>query len=253
MKAFIVIVFLLFIQISYAESIPTPTNKIVLEVVSQMPNEGGYELTIVPAKKMRDAFSWKNEILTLNPFKAVPSYCTTATYMVFFKVLEKYWELNNITPSLNTQQKLKPNLEDDGTRIWGRWNSNGPGTAKLLADAQIGTNFDDINNAIPGDFIKIFWNGLVGKLEKGHTGIYLGKKIINGQEMLHFWASSNSTSGFSERIIPMKDAKKILFSRLDQIENYERIGDLPDVDNFLADMLVRESSWDEVKEVSRFK
>lgn len=117
---------------------------------------------------------------------------------------------------------------------------------------KIGTNFEDLNRARPGDFIKIFWNNQVGKLERGHTGVFLGLKKINGQQMLQFWASSKSTNGFSERMIPLIEAKRILFSRLDRPENSENIAGLSDLDSFLASMLTRESTWEELKEVSGF-
>lgn len=242
---------LLFPIISFAAN--SDMNQRVLEAVSEMPKEGGYELTVLPAQRMSDAFFLRtsNE-LTLNAFLALPSYCTTATYMVFFKVLEKYWAENSFQPDSDVLVKLKPQLENDGLRIWGRWNSNGPGTAKFFHDTNMGTNFDDINKARAGDFIKIFWNDQVGKLEKGHTGVFLGLKVQNGKQMLHFWASSKSTNGFAERIIPLTEANRILFSRLDRPENYLNIANLPELDSFLASMLTRQSNWTELKEASGF-
>lgn len=228
-------------------------NKLVLDAVKEMPTEGGYELTVVPAERMAQAFTLRTpDELQLNPTLAVPSYCTTATYMVFFKALEKFWAANSLKIPADVLFKLRPQMENDGVRIWGRWNSNGPGTAKFFHDTKIGSNFDDLEKALPGDFIKIFWNEHIGKLERGHTGVFLGLKKINGKPMLHFWASSKSTNGFFERIIPLTDAKRILFSRLDQPQNYLNIAKLPDIDPFLASMLTDESNWVKVREVSGF-
>ena len=61
----------------------------------------------------------------------------------------------------------------DGAGIWGRWNANGPGTARLFSELGIGRNFDDFEEAEPGDFMKIFWSPEVGREEHGHSVIYL--------------------------------------------------------------------------------
>ncbi len=149
--------------ISTLSSAQTDYNSWVLKAIEQMPKAGGYELTSRPVKKLRDAFFWNDESnskLNLDPKEATPSYCTTATYMVFYQVLFRYWEDNNETPEYLVLERLKPNLERDGLRIWGRWNSNGPGNAKFFHDTGLGINFDDPSLARPGDFLKIFWKRL---------------------------------------------------------------------------------------------
>src|SRR5256885_5765061 len=39
----------------------------------------------------------------------------------------------------------------DGEGIWGRWNANGPGTARLFQELGIGRNFVDVSQAQPGE------------------------------------------------------------------------------------------------------
>lgn len=235
-----------------SSSLASDMNKLILDIVEEMPSGGGYELTTRPAERMMEAFSWTPTELTLEPKLAIPSYCTTATYMIFYLALEKFWNENSISPSAEILRKLKPELEKDGDRLWGRWNSNGPGTAKLFFDTRIGTNFDDIEKALPGDFIKIFWNNEVGKLERGHTGVFLGIEKVNGIKMLHFWASSKSTDGFSKKMVPLEDVKHILFSRLSSPQNFMELSRLSETDEFLASMLTRVSSWSELRRVSGF-
>ena len=46
----------------------------------------------------------------------------------------------------------------DGVGIWGRANANGPGFSKLVHDLQAGINFTEPEKAVPGDFLKLFWN-----------------------------------------------------------------------------------------------
>jgi hypothetical protein len=245
-----IISFALLLTLNSWGQTPSQIQTWVLESIAEMPTQGGYQLTALPAQKMRDAFSWHVPELTLNAQTAVPSYCTTATYMIFYKVLQKYWTQVGPLPSHEVLSLLKPNLEPDGLRIWGRWNSNGPGSAKFFHDTDLGTNFDDLTRARPGDFLKIFWNKEVGKNERGHTVIFLGTSIQNGVEMIRFWSSNNATNGFGERIIPRSDVSRFLFSRLDNLDGILEIVKLEENDNFLASMLTRVSSWNEVRSVS---
>lgn len=219
-------------------------NEMVLEAVGQMPKQGGYVLTSASPIKLRDSFSWNMDELLANEKVAIPSYCTTATYLVLFKVLKKYWDENG-HPSKEVQELYKPNLENDGVRVWGRWNSNGPGTSKFFHDTKLGINFFDLSEAQAGDFLKIYWNDEVGKNEKAHSVVFL--KAENGT--LTFWSSNTDTNGYGKRTIPMSMAKKLLFSRLTNPENAANILEEPSTDEFLASMLTKISSWKEVKEV----
>lgn len=220
-------------------------NAEVLTAIKAMPKKGGYVLTSVSPKKMRDAFSWKLDELIVTQSKAIPSYCTTATYIVFFKALKTFWATNGY-PSKEVQELFKPNLEADGVRAWGRWNSNGPGTAKFFQDTGLGTNFTDISKALPGDFLKIWWNNEVGMKEQGHSVVYLRSDATT----ITFWSSNTSSSGYGERTIPKTMAKRLLFSRLERPENAVKMQELPATDEFLKSMLTRESSWKEVMDVA---
>lgn len=240
-------------MLSQLASAQSDYNHYVLEAIKEMPKAGGYELTSTPVKKMRDAFAWQadgSDELSLNAMKAIPSYCTTATYLVFYKVLQKYWAVTGNRPSRLTLERLKPNLERDGQRVWGRWNSNGPGTAKFLYEAKLAVNFDDINQAKPGDFLKIFWSQDVGKKEKGHTVIYLGRENVNGVEMINFWGSNTSTQGYGLKSVTRQSAVRTLFTRILAPENFENIATLPEDDKFLASMLSKISNWNQLKSVT---
>jgi hypothetical protein len=240
MKALITFLFL-----SISLNVFANFNEQVLSVIQEMPKKGGYVLTTTSPKKMRDAFSWNVDELTVAQSKAIPSYCTTATYLVFFKALENFWKGNGY-PSRDILEIIKPNVESDGVRIWGRWNSNGPGTAKFFRDADLGTNFEELDKALPGDFLKIWWNDEVGKKEQGHSVVY----IRSNATTITFWSSNKDTLGYGERTIPKTMAKRLLFSRLERPENIGKIKDIPEKDLFLESMLSKESSWKEVLEVS---
>ena len=85
----------------------------------------------------------------------------------------------------------------DGEGIWGRWNANGPGTARLFHELDLGQNFDDFAEAQPGDFMKIFWSPEVGRAEHGHSVIFLGMEKRAGLDYVHFW-SSNIPFGYGD-------------------------------------------------------
>src|SRR5204863_8378 len=73
-----------------------------------------------------------------------------------------------------TLEKLIIRDQRDGEGIWGRWNANGPGTARLFHELQLGSNFDNFDQAKPGDCMKIFWSRQVGKSEHAHSTIFVG-------------------------------------------------------------------------------
>lgn len=219
-------------------------NEKVLKAINEMPKKGGYVLTSVSPKKLRDAFSWNLDELNVNPKVAIPSYCTTATYLVFYKALQSVWSVQGL-PSKEILEILKPNVEADGVKIWGRWNSNGPGTAKFVHDNELGINFFSLSEARPGDFLKIYWNDEVGKNERAHSVVF----IKSQNNTLTFWSSNKDTDGYGVRTIPLSMAKKLLFSRITVPENITNLTSQPVTDEFLASMLTKVSSWEEVKEV----
>jgi len=241
MKLIASILFLISSLTAFSQSF----NDRVLKAVQEMPKKGGYVLTSVSPVKLRDAFSWNMDELLITEAKAIPSYCTTATYIVFFKVLKSYWAENGY-PAKEIQELYRANVESDGVRIWGRWNSNGPGTAKLFYDSGLGTNFDDLSKARSGDFLKIWWNDEIGKKESGHSVVYLSSDATS----ITFWSSNTSTDGYGIRTIPKTMAKRLLFSRLERPENAVNMMSQPSIDSFLESMLTRESTWKEVKSVT---
>lgn len=253
MKIIFVILLLISTHTLFAQSASSEQiEQWIFESIEEMPTAGGYELTSRPVKKLKEAFTWNLDALNLDASITTPSYCTSATYLVFYKVLEKYWAWSGTNTSVAALSVLKPNLEADGLRAWGRWNSNGPGTSKFFYDAQLGRNFSDIDEARPGDFLKIFWNGYIGKREKGHSVIYLGQETIKGVPMIKFWSSSLSTDGYGVKSVPKSDAIRVIFSRLEFPENISNVSDIPEMDSFLSSMLTKDSSWEEVRRVSGF-
>ena len=219
-------------------------NEVILRVIQTMPEGGGYSASNEANARLAEAARTVKGTLTLDPAIAKPSYCSGATYLVFLKTLA-YMNNQAITGSLADTLAIKG--QPDGVGIWGRWNSNGPGTACLFHELQIGENFADWNLARRGDFMKIFWNPNVGRREHGHSAIYLGTTTENGVEWVRFW-SSNQPNGFGEKRVPKTKIAYVIFSRLKYPERLQQnLSALPRKNSYLAGLLSKDSSLAEAK------
>jgi hypothetical protein len=226
---------------------PNRSNQVVLEVIRTMPQGGGYSASNAATAHLAAAVRSVGGTLTLNPAAAIPSYCSGATYLVFVSALQR---LNNGSLAPAVAADLAVKNQPDGVGVWGRWNANGPGTACLFHELQIGQNFSDWRLAQPGDFMKIFWNTNVGRREHGHSAIYLGTTRQGGIEFVRFW-SSNQPRGFGEKTVPKTRIAYVIFSRLISPENLAaKLAMLPTRNSYLAGLLIRDSSLAEANRYS---
>ena len=222
-----------------------PVNRLILNEISSMPSGGRYSTSAAANHALQGAVTTSSEILRVDGFHAVPSYCSGATYLVFLKTLSALQSNHQLSLTPETATALKPTGQPDGRGIWGRWNANGPGTARLFYELGLGPNFTDLQRALPGDFLKIFWNDGIGATEHGHSVIFLGTEEKNGIKYLKFW-SSNIPGGYGEKVVPQSRAHRMLFSRLEHPENINR--PLPRTDSYLSSMEHRSSSPAEMAE-----
>jgi hypothetical protein len=230
-------------------------NQAVLEEVRGMPTGGGYATNLQAHAALASSVEVKDSV-QIRPEIARPGYCSGATYLVFLKTLDALQQNGTISLSRKTWEALVPRLRPDGTdtlpdgeSIWGRWNANGPGTARLFYQLGLGRNFTRFSDARPGDFMKIFWTDSVGRKESGHSVVFLGIETANGSELVRFW-SSNRPEGFGERSVPREKIARAIFSRL---ERPERISGWPALslsDPYLASLLTSESSFSEATRMS---
>ena len=227
----------------------TPYNDLVLRAIRSMPQNGGYSAGHAATERLRGAVSTNPSAgLSVVAERAQPSYCSGATYLVFLKTLDALYRQNSLPPEDRVLSALLINGQRDGEGIWGRWNANGPGTARLFYELGLGTNFTDLAQARPGDFMKIWWTPEVGRREHGHSVIYLGTAQVNGVDSVRFW-SSNLGVGYSEKTVPLAKVKAVLFSRLTAPQNVARAPGLnPKVDPYLARLLTTDSNMQQVRE-----
>jgi len=222
-----------------------PFNKTILEAISSMPHGGGYSTSHETMKRFEHSVSLSKGTLRVHP--ASPSFCSEATYLAFLKTLALLQKRGKLSLDAATLTALLPRGQADGEGIWGRWNANGPGVAVLFYTADLGKNFTDLAQAEPGDFLKIFWSNSVGATEHGHLVVYLGHEMKNGVEAIHFW-SSNQYGGYGDKWVSLSFMKHLLFSRLTNLAALNRCPQLPRRDPYLALLLSKTTTWEEVKQ-----
>jgi len=219
-------------------------NDLVLQQVAAMPVGGNYSVNRIAKIRLQSAAHFESGKFFILPAAASPSFCSGATYLVFIRTLEQLRASGRLQLDFATLDQLMIRDQRDGEGIWGRWNANGPGTARLFHELGLGRNFDNFAEAKPGDFMKIFWSNQVGKTESGHSVIFLGTENRAGVEHVRFW-SSNMPRGYGERSVPRTKIAYAIFSRLEQPANLERISSAPAVDAYLSSLLRKKSSFAE--------
>jgi hypothetical protein len=230
-----------------AQLAPSPLNEIILQQIGKMPVGGKYSASRAATIRLQSAAHFESGKFFILPDAASPSYCSGATYLVFMKTIEELRDRGALRLDYETLDQLMIRGQRDGQGIWGRWNANGPGTARLFYELGIGRNFDDFAEAEPGDFMKIFWSPEVGREEHGHSVIFLGMEKKLGLDYVRFW-SSNIPFGYGERSVPRTKIIHAIFSRLYDPSNLGRIATTPPVDRYLASLERVRSSYPEARE-----
>jgi len=215
-----------------------PINRLVLDALNAMPRDGRYSTSPAANRALSAAISESGDRLLVHPEHVVPSYCSGATYLLFLKALSDLQNTGRLKLTPETISALRPAGQPDGTGIWGRWNANGPGTARLFHELGLGPNFSPLEAARPGDFLKIFWNDGIGVSEHGHSVIFLSHDPK--AETITFW-SSNMPGGYGTKTVPLSRIHRLLFSRLEHPENLN-IPLLPRTDPYLSSLEHRSSS-----------
>ena len=219
-------------------------NDVILEQLQHMPTGGRYSTSNFAKIKLESSAHFEHGKLMILPSAASPSFCSGATYLVFIKTIEALRERGEVKLDVGTLDQLMVRDQHDGEGVWGRWNANGPGTARLFHELDLGSNFKNLDKARPGDFMKIFWTKQVGRSESGHSVIFLGKEKRAGTEYIRYW-SSNVPSGYGEKEVPRTKIANMIFSRLQTPENLARVASLPATDPYLASLLSKKSSFAE--------
>jgi hypothetical protein len=235
------------VEAARAQLAPSALNEVILEQIKKMPTGGKYSASRTATIRLQSAVHFESGKFFILPAAASPSYCSGATYLVFLKTIEALRERGELSLNYETLDLMMIRGQRDGAGIWGRWNANGPGTARLFYELGLGRNFDDFEEAQPGDFMKIFWSPEVGREEHGHSVIYLGMEKKMGLDYVRYW-SSNIPLGYGERSVPRTKIVHAIFSRHFAPSNLARIAAAPKLDPYLASLERVRSSYAEAKE-----
>ena len=224
-----------------------PYNALILQQIQTMPQRGGYSASHDATQRLSSALLFTTLAgLNIEAARAQPSYCSGATYLVFMKTVGALCRSGALTLDDRASSALLITGQRDGEGVWGRWNANGPGTARLFYEMNLGPNFSDLSQARAGDFMKIFWSPAVGRREHGHSVVFLDTEPVNGVDSLRFW-SSNVGVGYSEKVVPLSRVSATVFSRLTNPQNLARAASLsPATDPYLSGLLTKDSSVAEV-------
>jgi hypothetical protein len=222
-------------------------NGLILEQMGKMPSGGKYSVSHFAKIKLQSAAHFESGKFFVIPTKPYVSFCSGATYLVFIKTIEALRDRGQLQLDFSTLNQLIIRDQHDGEGVWGRWNANGPGTARLFHELGLGRNFTDFGQAHPGDFMKIFWSNNVGRRESGHSVIFLGTTQHPDGEYVRYW-SSNIGMGYGEKEVPRKKIAYAIFSRLETPANLTRIHDVPTVDAYLASLLRKKSNFAEARQ-----
>ncbi len=226
------------------QSVPDPRpvlNRYVLAAIKTMPDGGGYDSSQAAVDRLAASVKVEDGVIHQDLTVAKTSFCSGATYLVFLRAVEMLRKNGSLTLSPEAVALLAELGVKDGERVFGRWNANGPGTAKLFSELGCGRNFTAYDEARPGDFLKIWWTDEIGGKERGHLVVYLN----SDESTVRFW-SSNQPGGYGIRTVEKNTIKRALFSRLERVDQLENVVKLSAKNEFLADMLDMPFTWDRV-------
>lgn len=254
-------------------------NRLILDKIAGMPKAGvyaRYQRDLPEKQRFSDLYETVDslgEALEVTPggsLKVVPeaaagySFCSSATYLLFCEVVSELQKRGIVAKKRSLSRELAKvgDCEDvihgrlDGVGLFGHWNADGPGTAVLFERLDLGSNFLGLEHARPGDFLKIFWNEHIGKGERGHLVIYLGKN--DAGTAIEVWSSNmengDGTAGYGTMWVETSRIQRALLSRLERPENLLRWLEFPEAAK-TSDYLVRirrtGSSPEEMAKVTR--
>lgn len=226
-------------------------------IVKHMPVGGGYDSKTTGFKALQSSIDIRERV-SVDASKVAPTFCSASTYVVFLKLISQLQNENKLKLSSAAQQALFVGNQPDGSGVWGRWNANGPGTARLFYELGLGTNFtfDRLSDARPGDFVKIFWSDEIGAKEHGHSVIFTGTRQAPEGRQICFWSSNSASktqpAGMGEKCLSETKIHRAVFSRLQSLENINQVekkmaaGSSTYSDAYLAAMLKRASTPEEM-------
>ena len=143
------------------------------------------------------------------------SYCSGSSYAAFIEALDEILagrggRLSDDRLEALRMQEPDGGRREDGVKMWGLWNADGPGTLLALVEyAHMGERIKP-EDARPGDFMNIGW-----KSGLGHSVVFLGWcKDDAGRPSVLYWSSQKGTNGFGDQMSRITSIKELIAVRL---------------------------------------
>ncbi len=208
------------------------------KVQSTAPEGGGYFIG-VKAKPAESPIGYELKLFDYHSLLKPPrksSYCSGATYAAFIETLNLLFPEGRcvfcpppIDPQKTAGRTMTPERIDamrmqerdgsrreDGVKLWGNWNDDGPGSQYALVQyLKIGEEVSPAR-ARPGDFANINWtNG------GGHSVVFLGWiQDDAGNKSILYWASQPRTNGLGDQQSSLNKIASIKFVRLKNVHHF---------------------------------
>lgn len=213
-----------------------PNNQLILRTVAQMPDGQGFGRGDGRIDALAAAIEVLPDRIRVSPMKAGPTFCTAATYLLLWTAIAELYNTGKLKLDREALEELQVRSKKqmpDGTGVWGRWNADGPGAAAVFKELGLGANRSDVQEALPGDFLKISWTQSVGKGERGHLGVFDSERDCRSpahenrlERHICFWSSQSGndlelpddqkgTAGFGLKCVPQRKVVRAIYSRLE--------------------------------------
>jgi hypothetical protein len=188
-----------------------------IDIVQAHAMDGGGYFTGIQATPTESPIGYELRLFDkplLDPPRTT-SYCSGSTYGVFIEALNLIFPDGGTKLSAERYESLRMQERDgsrreDRIKYWGKWNDDGWGSQYALVQySRMGEEIPP-QRARPGDFMNISWiRGL------GHSVMFLGWFLREGQLGMVYWSSQKSTNGFGDVVsCPLTSVKSVKIVRL---------------------------------------
>ncbi len=180
------------------------------------------------------------------PERLHPSYCSGAVHAAVLAALIDWSRARPdvITLRENDWKNLVPRSVDDGERVWGWANSNGPGYAVLVHELGAGYSFTNWSQARPLDIVKLWWTDEIGGRERGHLAILLKVR----EDDILIWGSherdASGRAGIYVKSVAKEKIRRALFTRITKPEAFEEASSIG-YHEWLNSLLRTRVTWEE--------